>query len=943
MKLISDKAIGIVYGLCILFIVIFSIYSYRTPYPKNGFMNDSFSVLDTGWNYQAADGNTAERIVLPAYLHASVGEKTVISRLLPVEQYRGSKLFIKSAHEDVKVVIGDETVYEYHYASGQRINRKFAPSLWLCVPIAAGDAGKKITITFTTLQNDGSPTIQKIYLGEKTAILYYLVRQSWVSLLMSAAMISLGLVLLFYFMFIRKKDDWASGYHYMGLYILSTGCWFLSQSEVRQILFNNVLYVRNLEFFSLMMIGIPFIMTIDHIEGKRYHSMALAFCAGILATEAVITLLAFTGVFHFLQMLWVIQLTFLAAIAYAFITFALLYRQENAVFCQLIDIIIGHVILMCSGLAEVIAMFLIGTKYQGDFLSTGALIFSVIMVNSQARGYHLLQEEKQTAEARDRAKSEILTSMSHEIRTPINAVLGMDEMILRESDNEQITAYALDIQSAGRNLLAIVNDILDFSRIESGHMEITEAEYDLGSFLNDIINLFRFRAEKKGIAFEVHVSESLPSHLIGDEFRIRQVVINLLGNAVKYTNKGKVELIVLPVAGYRGGNETFSLQISVRDTGVGIREEDKARLFTKFERLDPLRNRGVEGTGLGLAISGQLVKLMHGRFEVNSEYGVGSTFTVEIPQKRCTTDQIGNFEERYRKFTAPVARYKESFRAPEAAVLVVDDNEMNLKLMQGLLKRTQVKVTFCGGGEEALRIVESQQFDLIFMDHLMPDLDGIETLHRMQQQPVNCCRNTPVIALTANAISGMKEMYLKEGFTDYLSKPIDGLLLEKMVMQYLPRRKVIEIVQDAKVQASEKPAPGSSAEAASGVVDFQLGATYCMGDHSVYLDILRIFCDSYQEKRRIIETEYEQQDWSRYQVHVHALKSTSLTIGARVLSAAARELEYAAKRYADREQPEKALEYIHTNQASMLQLYEETIAVCSNYLKTDVTGGHVQK
>ena len=555
--------------------------------------------------------------------------------------------------------------------------------------------------------------------------------------------------------------------------------------------------------------------------------------------------------------------------------------------------------------------------------------------------------------------------MSHEIRTPINAVLGMDEMILRESKDEAITEYAQDIQNAGRTLLSIVNDVLDFSKIEAGKMDIVNAEYDLSSVLNDITNLIRFRAEKKNLEFEIHVDESLPSHLIGDAFRIHQVAVNILVNAVKYTKKGKVILTVGQVKTYESGmevvgtkkrrrcGETNELQekqedadmiglcITVTDTGVGIKEEDRVKLFHQFERLDIDQNRSIEGTGLGLAITSRLVRLMHGTMNVQSTYGKGSTFTIVVPQQIAAYEAIGNFEERYHRFTSTRGSYHETFTAPQAKILVVDDNEINLKLIQGLLKRTQVQVEICTSGQEVLERVRKEFFDVIFMDHLMPEMDGIETLHQMERLPDNLCSGTPVIALTANAISGMKEMYLREGFTDYLSKPIDGLLLEKMLMGYLPQDKISrETAGGERMRqnvGNEQRIENEQSTGENALLDPKTGYTYCMGDQAVYRDILQIFCDSRPEKEGNIRKEYAQEDWNRYKVHVHALKSTALTIGAKPLSLSARELEYAAKRYESGDEPEKALEYIHTHQEETMQLYEDTVKTCLEFLASFTT------
>ena len=563
---------------------------------------------------------------------------------------------------------------------------------------------------------------------------------------------------------------------------------------------------------------------------------------------------------------------------------------------KLYDII--HVVLF------IISLFLV---------AFAVTIIYVVRFSEKAAENNELSEARQIAEHSNAAKSEFLANMSHEIRTPINAVLGMNEIILRESRQAReqlpetreavqgvfadICNYAVNIQSAGNNLLSIINDILDFSKIEAGKLEITEGQYKLSSVLNDVSNMIAFKARDKGLDFRVNVDDTLPDCLYGDEVRVRQVVTNVLNNAVKYTREGSVSLTV---RGARGGaaraDGAIDLEIVVEDTGVGIRPEDIERLFKKFERADLRHNSTVEGTGLGLAITRSLLDMMGGSIDVQSVYGEGSVFTIVLPQKAVGTEPIGNFREKFMRTQNEVTVYKESFRAPEARILVVDDTRMNLTVVINLLKKTGIRIDAVISGEEAVRLSRSQRYDLILMDQRMPGMDGTEAMHRIREQSDGANRETPFICLTADAVSGARERYLAEGFTDYLTKPIDSLALEQTLMKHLPSGKVRveEVDQPVEREAEDglRDDPFGALRAAG--VDTETGMRYSGGDPEMYRALLREYAGGAQEKARALRKYRDAGDWKNYAIVAHALKSTSRMIGAAALSETAGRLEAAA-------------------------------------------------
>jgi len=403
-----------------------------------------------------------------------------------------------------------------------------------------------------------------------------------------------------------------------------------------------------------------------------------------------------------------------------------------------------------------------------------------------------LKNAADEAIAAGKAKSDFLANMSHEIRTPINAVLGMNEMIQREANDPVILSYAADIQSAGKNLLSIINDILDFSKIESGKMTIVPMEYDVSSVINDLVNMISSRAKNKNLKLVLDIDRNLPETLFGDDVRLCQIITNILTNAVKYTDSGSVTLTirreyeeVIPENG-----DILNIYVAVRDTGRGIREEDIDKLYATFTRIDEKNTRNIEGTGLGINITSSLLRMMDSELKVESVYGKGSVFYFTIPQKVVSNRPIGDYKERFKKATSAESKDNEKRTAPNARILLVDDTEMNLKVEANLLKRTKAKIDTAVDGLGALEKMASEKYDIIFLDHMMPGMDGIETLNKAREQDI--IKNTPVIALTANAVGGARERYLEAGFDDYLSKPVKGKDIEGMLYKYI-NKDLIEV------------------------------------------------------------------------------------------------------------------------------------------------------
>lgn len=566
---------------------------------------------------------------------------------------------------------------------------------------------------------------------------------------------------------------------------------------------------------------------------------------------------------------------------------------------------------------------------QEVVISLGIIFVSLIVagiVNSliteqNHRLLDALRKEKrsqQEAEAANMAKSSFLANMSHEIRTPINAILGMNEMILREEKDPAIRGYAGNIQASGNSLLSIVSDVLDISKIESGKLEIIPVDYEVNSLISDCCNMAAGRAKAKELELLVECADNVPMKLCGDETHIRQIIMNLLTNAVKYTEKGTVKLIVSG----RFTDGGFVLKVDVSDTGIGIAEENLPQLFTQFQRFDLQRNRNIEGTGLGLSIVKRLCDLMSGTITARSVLGSGSTFTVELPQKVVDSTPCGGVNLNYS--AGAEHEYHHSFEAPEAKILAVDDLPVNLLVIANLLKETRIKIDTAGSGRECLDKCSQQKYDLILMDHMMPEMDGVQTFEKLHGDKSSPNFETPVIMLTANALAGMREQYMDVGFADYVSKPVRGAKLEEAIRRNLPESLIKPASPEIPAEAVSTE-PSGFADICSAVPELNVNAAlqYCCGSAELLNDLLHDFTEN--DHFSDLKAAFEEKRWEDYRRHAHSLKSTSLMIGLTGLSERARASELALKG--------GCTEFAELNHDSLIEEYSALLGKIKDYLK----------
>ena len=786
--------------------------------------------FNTGWTITRQDGSYQKIKSLPYSEKSKAGEKIILSNTIP-KKYSGMTMSFLSADKQFRVTIDGRQVYEFG-VNDSRPFGKTPGSVTNFIDIPENLTEGKIEIEMISPYDNYASNITGITISKRDTSILNLLKSNLGNFAMCIIILACGITLFmlaFIQAFSRQTRD---GISYLGFMCIFGTIYFSIETKSLNVFYGNQTLYSNLVFLVLMLW--PVFMQMYYINNleEKFQKIFYILLFLTLTNVACQLTLQILGVFDFMNMAFVSHiLIFISGMAILFSLICTIRKGKDKLFALEF---LGILAFIGGSAADLIRTYTIHIGDFGKYSRFGMTIFSLLMVFVHIlkviRGYsasiaenarHMQMEvqvieeknqeltianeeaEKAKAEAiaAAKAKSVFLANMSHEIRTPINAILGMDTMILRESDDKDILEYAGNIQSASQTLLSLINDILDFSKIETGKLELVQGDYALSSLINDVYHMLLGKAKEKGLALNVDSDKNLPAKLYGDEVRIRQIIVNILNNAIKYTEKGSVTLKVgmseqQNADAINNNNVTGSqpakniiITFTISDTGIGIKSENISHLFDSFSRFDENKNKHIEGTGLGLAITKQLTKLMNGKINVTSKYGEGSVFEVSIPQKVVSDLKIGDISEKYN--TAPDKKKKKaSFTAPDAKVLVVDDVKMNINVFKALLKRTKISVDSAMSGPEALEMIKDNKYDIIFLDHMMPDMDGIETYKHMKEFEESPNKDTTVIMLTANAIMGAKEEYLGIGFSDYLSKPVQAAKLEAMILKYLPEELV---------------------------------------------------------------------------------------------------------------------------------------------------------
>ena len=724
------------------------------------------------------------------------GGRVSVSKTLGFTPLPEEYLCFRARALDTTVYVNGRVWYEYHF---QPQYRSYSRRMYMLhqVPVDGLAEGDCITISLYNETGRDSSTVQFVAVGDRYALVRYILDCSKNSLLVCVAaliLILLNLIASHSAILVDKQHDVRS-IRCLTAFLALAIIYVSTDSGCLEIFVERISVISWLSNLSLVLLPIPFMLFMGHAffpGHKRYE--VLAFFSFAVAAVSVVSFAVFAR--NISDFYPVVHLVIGAAIVAMLVSLV----QERMILAP--EAFLGLVSIGGTTIASVVFYWYEIIYPCSIIFGYGLLVFGSSMLvwivrnrNELSRmraeaDYVLMQRDKAAAQEASEQKSRFLSHMSHEIRTPLNAILGLNELIMHETEKSSIKKYTADIQSAGRTLLALINDILDFSKIETGKMDIVASDYSLSALLNDIVVMIQERIDREGLTLRLDIDGALPDLLYGDEVRIKQVILNLLTNAVKYTKEGWVELCV---KGQRVSDcldeENIELDIRVSDSGVGIKKEDLSRLFVEFERLDRLKNRTVEGTGLGLSITSRLVRLMEGRITVESEYGKGSSFRVQIPQKVVSEEPVGDYRKRFELLgsqeSEEMQESLESMRFPGKKVFVVDDNEMNLEVIASILEMLDIEVARAGDGQEAIAHLDKEAYDLILTDDMMPEVTGTELMQYLHRNEESVSHSTPIVVLTANAIAGAREEYMKKGFDDFMTKPIDVDVLQKILMKYL--------------------------------------------------------------------------------------------------------------------------------------------------------------
>lgn len=876
-----DKIVKYFFGAVVILMFLFGILGQILSPDERDALNTNCQEYNPDWTRVYEDGST-EAVTAPTIVKADYGEKVTLTTTLPDNIKSGTNICFRPVWQDVDIYIAGELRISYSTEETRPFGKNSAMK-YIFVELAETDSGKEFTYVFSS-SSKYAGDIRTGYIGDRLSIWIHLLQENGLHTLIALFLLMMSLfciIVCFILKYVYKKD---LPLNYLAWTLFFCAFWMISEISFRQIIFKNISILSYFTYWCLMIIPLPLITFINDLQKGRYKRVFLLPLVYTMGITVIGTLLQVLNLVEFVEQLKFIHGGLLVSIVCIIATITIdtfTHKLSDYLFVG-----IGIYGMIVTAILEMI-LYYVGTDLSlGTTLSVGLLFLLVMAIIKTGQDLLISEKKKQQAITAREAQAKFLANMSHEIRTPINTIIGMNEMILRENKDEDIEDYSRNIQSASNMLLGLINDILDFSKIESGQLELVEDNYHLPTLIHDEIIFLENKSAEKPITTHVEIDPNLPTTLYGDELRIKQILTNLLSNATKYTESGH---ITLKAFYNKLDDASINLCFSVADSGIGIKKEDLSQLFNSFKRLELNKNRTIEGSGLGLNITKQLIDLMKGEIKIDSEYGKGSTFTVTIPQKIIDKQPMESLDAALKKISNNSSPKTNSYTAPDARVLVVDDNSMNLTLMEALLKRTKISVDLAASGKGCLELTKINSYDIIFMDHMMPELDGIETLKLLREDGDNPNKDAIVIALTANAVAGCKEMYLENGFNDYLSKPVIASVLDEVIIKYLP----VELIHidDTVATASIKPEINIHNEGENNMeqelslehyleIDKSIGMGFCMDDEDFYKEILSTFVSQSTNFISQLEDYFNKGDWYNYAIIAHSLKSNTRTIGA---------------------------------------------------------------
>ena len=755
-------------AIALMLYVGFVCFFLPTDHKETGY----FFELKNGWTL-TTPYETYEEADLPMRVPAKAGEVVVLERILPDRIEGTDCISFREIHQNIKVYIGGELRDEYNFAS-ERLKWNNPISRYFYVELRPEDSGAQLRIEGVAPRN-GDRTLTKVLFGDKVAIFYSYVRSQMVGIVFGIAFLAMGIVGIVAGQVLRFATKGRVKVDSISWAMLIVSIWNMTQSNYREYFFANLGMAKAVPYFCLLILPMFLSNYLDWIQQRRHQKIHGIFVLVCFADFILWTVLVVSRVSSPEDCVWIAFVLLYVEFVIGIYTYIKDSRNHEPE--RYSEVIFGYVTAAIGGIAQIVAYVSAVEKMDGLYLGSGFLILTIMVFMNATRMLMNLRVEKEAAET----KSRFLASMSHELRTPINAIMGMNEAIKHESTEDNVVSYAEDVDKAGKLLLHLVNDILDFTKLDSGNMKLVPEPFDIKRCMMVCYSIVETRAKDKQLEISIDMNKDMPSLLYGDEVRLQQIIINLLSNAIKYTETGKIAA----TASFERLNEReIELEYSVEDTGRGIKQEDLATLFNDFSRADEYANHQIEGTGLGLAITKGIVGLMNGSIDVESTYGVGSKFSVKVPMRVMSWDKVGNFDIHKDRVDEDI-HYESDERItfPGTKLLVVDDVELNIKVVRSLLKNSGVSIDCALNGENAISLCTRNKYDIILLDHMMPGMDGIETMGKIKGNADSLNRETPIVVMTANAAVDAEEDYIAEGFADYISKPFGMGQIKRTILK----------------------------------------------------------------------------------------------------------------------------------------------------------------
>ncbi len=768
----------IFYFIIALGVFCFVLFETISPAERHDYASDVIAY--PGTFYQVLpDGSTKNIPSLPANLDVDEGETLVIESVIPSIKTTGKYFCMRSSQQSLYFYIDGELRSKYDTKDTALLSNADCASGYAFCPLAPEDSGKILRIeSYSSTYYNGH--VHEPIMGTEFDMWFLFIKQNFFETCIDAFLFIIGLIAIIAGIMMRITYKERQPLEYLGWIVVLASLTIFSESHLRQMIVPNASILSDFTYYLLNMTLYVVLLFLDTIQKERYHKAYQIPEIAVLVNYFLILTLAFTGKLELFKSLNITIILEVGVVLFCLVTFVL--DIKSGFIKEYTTVAIGLVLFaVCASSSHLFVNVLNICNSIGVFFCTGLLLLFFASLYKTLGEVSRINEEKQREAFENKAKEQFFTSISREIRTPINGVLGMNEMILRESKDATITEYARNIDHSGKVLLALINDLLDFTKADCEKLKLNVEKYSSATMLVDMVKMFGARATDKNLEFNYLIDPKLPSVLMGDQVRINQIMSNLLSNAIKYTPSGSITMSV--------NTESIKdslaiIKFSVTDTGQGIKSDNLDKLFEAYPQINDSENKSIEGSGLGLSITKQLVDLMGGTISVKSEYGKGSTFTVILPQEIVDSSPIGNFKKLCGDPASDESQKgpKKLLKAPGKHVLIVDDNKVNLAVIKGLLKHSEMDLSIATGGQQSIDMCHDNKYDVILMDHMMPEINGIDALKAIKADSEGKNQNTPIIALTANAYQGIREMYIRVGFADYIAKPIDSEILDTILL-----------------------------------------------------------------------------------------------------------------------------------------------------------------